>query len=356
MLRILLFHKGGIGDIVFALPLIRDLRRAYPAAEITALTHESGREIFRFCPQLTEVLSIRTLEGAWSARDATKVLLGRQFDIALTTARSLRAAGVLWRVEAPIRVGFSSLPEALLFTHRAKVRPFEVVFARRYQRLAEALGLPIGDAVPRLAVPDEALDAAQSRLAAAGWEIKAPLIGLHIGGGWPTKRWPVENMVELIRSASSRHGWQVLLQGGREDVARAEEIIRRVPPESVLNRVGNRISETIAEAALCSVTVGIDSGLSHAAAACGVPTICLFGPNDERSIAPAAHQRTLVRDLPCRPCNRAGRWDCPLGHHRCMRDIQAPHVLQLMDEFVSLREKPGLLESALSCHAGDQPR
>ncbi len=329
-MRILLFHKGGIGDVVFVLPLIRDLRQGYPRAEITALTHDHGREILRFCPHLDDILSVGSSPVAWSVREAKRILAGKQFDVALTTARSLRAAYLLSLLGARARVGFSTFPERLFFTHLAKIGPFEVVFARRYQRLAEALELPIGDAIPRLTVPDEQLESARSRLAARGWDTRSALIGLHIGGGWPTKRWPVDNIVELIRAASERYRVQVVLQGGADNSTRAKEILRHVPAEAAIDSVGNPISHALSEAALCHVVVGVDTGLTHAAAACGVPTVCLFGPTDERSVARSLHQRALTRDLYCRPCNRAGRYRCPEGHHRCMRELHAGDVLELI--------------------------
>ncbi len=329
-MRILLFHKGGIGDVVFVLPLIRDLRQGYPGAEITALTHDNGREILGFCPHLDDVLSVSSSPGAWSVRDAKRILAGKQFDVALTTARSLRAAYLLSLLGARARVGFSTFPERLFFTHLAKIEPFEVVFARRYQRLAEALELPIGDPIPRLIIPNEQLESARSRLEARGWHTQSALIGLHIGGGWPTKRWPVENIVDLIRAAAERYRAQFLLQGGAGDSARAKEILQQVPGESAIDSVGNPISQALCEAAVCHVVVGLDTGLTHAAAACGVPTICLFGPTDERSVARSLHQGVVKRDLYCRPCNRAGRYRCPEGHHRCMRELHAGDVLALI--------------------------
>ena len=344
-MRILLFHKGGIGDVVFVLPLVRDLRQSYPRAEITALTHDNGREVLRFCPHLDGVLSVSSSPNAWSVREAKRVLAGKRFDIAMTTARSLRAAYLLSLVGARARVGFSTFPERLFFTHQAKIAPFEVVFARRYQRLAEALGLPIGDPIPRLTIPDEQLALARSRLAARGWDTHCALIGLHIGAGWPTKKWPVENIAELIRAAAERYRAQVLLQGGADDSARAKEILRHVPGEAVIDSVGNPLSHALSEAAVCRVVVGLDTGLTHAAAACGVPTVCLFGPTDEHSIAPSLHQHVLTRDLYCRPCNRAGRYRCPEGHHRCMRELHARDVLELIALHLSDSEKNAKIQA-----------
>jgi heptosyltransferase-2 len=75
----------------------------------------------------------------------------------------------------------------------------------------------------------------------------------------------------------------------------------------------------------------VDSGLSHAGVALGIPTALLFGPNDPASVEPVAHARLVTQPLPCRPCNRAGKERCPEGHHRCMQDTTPAQVLTTLD-------------------------
>ncbi len=110
-LQILLFHKGGIGDIVFVVPLIRDLRRAYPRSQITLLTHAKGREVLGFCPDIDEIFVPGGSQSGWSLHTAAKLLAYRRFDVAITSARSFRAAYLLWQSRAQIRVGFAGGPE-----------------------------------------------------------------------------------------------------------------------------------------------------------------------------------------------------------------------------------------------------
>jgi heptosyltransferase-2 len=59
----------------------------------------------------------------------------------------------------------------------------------------------------------------------------------------------------------------------------------------------------------------------HLAAACGVPTLAIFGPTTrELGFFPyGAGHRVLEADLPCRPCGLHGGRDCPEGHFLCMR-------------------------------------
>jgi ADP-heptose:LPS heptosyltransferase len=315
-------------------PLIDDLRAAFPNARLIVLTHSKGEQVLRFCPRIDCIVSVGEMERPWSVGEARAALQGEPFDVALTTSVSARASYLIWGTGARVRAGFASALGRLLLTHLASRRPFEVVFSRRYQRLAEALDIPSAARAPVLEIPLAQREEAGERLRRRGWDGRQALIAVHIGGGWPTKQWPVEHIGNFARLADQRYGAKVLLQGSVADAARAKEIAV-MAKGLVLSSVGNSVAESIAESAVCKVVVGIDSGLSHAAAACGTPTVFLFGPNEPGSILLSRHRLILTRDLKCRPCNRAGIVACPLKHHRCMREQSPEAVLEAASPWIS---------------------
>lgn len=334
-MRILLLHKGGIGDVVFGLPLIRDLKHGFPGAELTVLTHSDGREVLEHSPQVDRLLCLSEERERWRLKRALSALAGLRFELAVSTVRSLRAAYLLWRSGAQERVGFDSGPERLFYTRAAPLRPVEVCFARRFQRLAQAAGAPAREELPRLCVSPARAEAARQRLRTLGWDGRQELLAVHAGGGWPTKRWPTGHLIAFARLAEGRLGARLVLQGGKEDGERAAAIVKET---GALDTTGERIGEAIAQASLCVAAVGIDSGLSHAAAALGLPTVFLFGPNEPGSIALSPGQRMLTRPLSCRPCNRAGRRGCPERHHRCMEEHSPEEVAELLRSLLGERE------------------
>jgi ADP-heptose:LPS heptosyltransferase len=273
------------------------------------------------------------MQARASVRTWVSALGSARFDVAVTPVRSARAAWLLLRSGARTRVGFSGGPERLAWTHVAPIRPFEVVFSRRFERLAAALGFATGASGDTLVVPRGERLAAAERLRAAGCDPTAPLIALHVGGGWPTKQWPVEHARELVRVLAQR-GRQSLLLGGASDSGRAAQIASGLEASAIV-RTGATVAEALAELTHVRAAVGLDSGLSHAGVALGVPTVLLFGPNDPASVLPAPHARLITQELPCRPCNRRGKLRCPEGHHRCMRDTTPAQVL------ATLRALPG---------------
>ena len=102
--RVLVFLKGGIGDVVFALPLLGDLRAGFPGSELVALSHDQGADVLRHAPAVDTVRSTGPLSARSSVEDALRALGPGRFDVAVTPVRSARAAWLLSaRARAPGR-------------------------------------------------------------------------------------------------------------------------------------------------------------------------------------------------------------------------------------------------------------
>lgn len=81
-----------------------------------------------------------------------------------------------------------------------------------------------------------------------------------------------------------------------------------------------------------AVMVTGDTGPRHLAVAFDRPVVCLIGPNDPNYTNYCLERTVVIRkDLPCSPCQRK---ICPLGHHRCMRDITVDEVVAAVDELL----------------------
>ncbi|MCB1684528.1 MAG: lipopolysaccharide heptosyltransferase I, partial [Pseudomonadales bacterium] len=202
-------------------------------------------------------------------------------------ARGRRKSGFDW---ASAREGAASL----FYGSRHPVRRQQHAVDRLRQLFAAAIGYRMTDAEPRFAIGD-------SRNG-KGDRAQRECVLLH-GTTWTSKHWPEPMWTELARRLSER-GFAVRLPWGNgEEQARAGRIAAGLPGVEVLDAM--TIDTLIDRLSAAALAVGVDSGLSHLAAALGVPTLTLYGSTDATLTgARGARASNLQASFPCAPCLR----------------------------------------------------
>jgi heptosyltransferase-2 len=152
---------------------------------------------------------------------------------------------------------------------------------------------------------------------------------LNTGGAFgEAKHWPSEYCVSLALRAADEFGLTTLVLCGPQErnSALAIEMAAHHPQVTSLAQEDVSFGTTKAIIRRSRLLVTTDSGPRHIASALQTPTVTLFGPIDARwSRNYQAQSIELSVPLACAPC---GQRTCPLGHHRCMRDLTVDQVLQ----------------------------
>jgi heptosyltransferase-2 len=249
-------------------------------------------------------------------------LATRQYQLAVLPHESLRTALLARLARIPERVGFARSPGSLLYT--ARVRTRETAFVEREADLARALGgAPSGMA---LAPRSEWLTAARALLP-SGEKFAA----VCLGSEWETKIWPASHVSDLVRRLAGR-GLRPVLLGGPRERALAQEIRAT---GGCIDTTGNSVGEALAILSFSTLAIGGDTGLVHAARALGIPTVAVFGPTPSDAHRFGARERVVSLGLDCSPCSVHGSRQCPLGHHRCLRDLDAARVAAACQEVLA---------------------
>ncbi len=316
-----------MGDVILTTPLIRALRRTHPSAQLTMVTRDRHAPLLEGNPHLHRLV---VLGADRSLSALARELRGEPFTHRLDLHRSLRSRQLRWLVGGR----WTSYPKhrvaraALIRMHRDIYRDRRHV-AERYFDAARGLGVrPDGD--PAEVFLDLAtLRRADQALAAGGRrDDSRTLLALAPGAAHATKRWPLAHWVDLAARLEAQDTADLVVLGGPDEAAAGAAIAAAAPTRAV-NLAGTlTLRETAAVLKRARAAVAGDTGLLHLATAVGTPVVGLYGPTVEAfGFFPYQGRATVLqRDLPCRPCSSHGGPVCPLGHHRCLTDLEPAAV------------------------------
>jgi len=244
------------------------------------------------------------------------------YGTALIMPRTWKSALAPFLAGIPERTGFFGEARLLLLND---LRFGERKLPRMVDRCA-MLALPRGAEQPET-WPQPKLKVAAAKVAA--WrnrrglaEDGRPVVALAPGAVGPSKRWAAGAYAALASRLTSE-GFAVWVLGGPDEKALAAEI---AGGSAVRDLTGHDLRDAILALAAASAAVSNDSGLLHAAAALGTPSIGIFGPTSPWHWAPLNPLAATIEsksELPCRPCHKPV---CRLGHHRCMTEIGVDEV------------------------------
>jgi len=140
-----------------------------------------------------------------------------------------------------------------------------------------------------------------------------------------------EQFAAAARAGQHRYGLRALVLVGPSEVELGERIARD-GGALCLSQPVLPLDKLKALVARGTVMVTGDTGPRHLGVAYDLPVVCLIGPTDPAYTNYCLDRTILIRkDLPCVPCQRKV---CPLGHHRCMRDITVDEVVDAVGRLV----------------------
>lgn len=331
---ILLIQTAFLGDAVLTTPLMTAIHEKFPSAKLSVLCTPEVSEVFGNHAAKPEILIFdkrgahRSFLSRWQLG---KSLRARSFDWAIIPHRSFTSAMIAALAGIPRRVGFSRSQGRWLFTH---IVPFQwgVHDVDRNLALLEPLGARISEGKLGMRPDPEAQASVSKRLQEAGVAASDRVLGINPGSVWATKRWLPEGFAAVADHAIQK-GLKVVFVGGSKDKSTVDAVTALMK-EKAVDWVGKTsLKELIAVIARAQVFLTNDSGPMHIAAACGVPTVAIFGPTTkELGFFPYGSGHTVIeKNLSCRPCGLHGHEKCPLGHFQCMRTITADEVFQAVE-------------------------
>ncbi len=277
--KILIIRGGAIGDFILTLPAIAAIRRQFPDAflEVLGYPHIAQLAVAGGVVNRVQSIEARALAGFFARRGMLAEDLSNYFsEFDIIVSYLYDPDGIF-----QTNVGLCTTAQFIAGPHRpdeaAKIHATQV-----YLKPLERLAIFGADPVPRLALP-----------APTGKRLQ---IALHPGSGSEQKNWPEEKWMSLLGHMVEVSSHNLLLIGGEAEGGRLQRLAAALPSSRV------QVAQSLPLADLASLLagsvayVGHDSGISHLAAAVGLPGVVLWGHTAEEIWRPPSERIMVIRE------------------------------------------------------------
>lgn len=312
MKKILIVRFSSIGDIVLTSPVIRCVKQQ-TGAEVHFLTKESFSGLAGNNPHIDKVITVRS-----KVSEVQDKLLAEKYDFVVDLHHNLRS----WQVKRLLKIPSASFPKKnfekwLLVNGHIDLMPKTHIVDRYFEAVKPLNVTNDGKGLDFFIPAQDEVD-----LSVLPASHRAGYVAFTAGAKFHTKRLPAEKMVSIV----SRLNRPVVMLGGKEDFSHAE-IVRAECGDIVYNACGKfNLNQSASLVRQSELVVAHDTGLMHIAAAFRKRIFSVWGNTvpafGMTPYLPGEGSKIIeVKDLYCRPCSKIGYDRCPLGHFRCMREI-----------------------------------
>jgi len=367
--KVLFIATRQIGDVLVTTPLISKARELWPDAEFHFLGYRGKLEMLKGNPDITEFIESSDRPRLPEYLSLFNRLFQR-YDLAIVTQPSDRA--YLYGLLAALRrVGvISGHPQGIgdadrkterqnawkkaICIHTVNVDYFKQHVIIEKLRLLEVFYKNAKDLFSKPIVVTPPKDESLTPVIAG--QLQSPYVVVHPGPLTAYKRWPLSYWQILITWLVSQ-GWQVVLSASpaKQDLQLNQDILSLLDEstrQKVIDTAGKlsipQAASLIRDALLY---VGVDTSITHLAAACNTKTIALFGPTPPTNFGPwpngfmgtepyvlRARSQTngyvtiLQGPGECVPCRKAGCDDHPNSLSECLDLLEPAQVITAIEQ------------------------
>ena len=371
--KVLFIATRQIGDVLVTTPLIQQARELWPEAEFHFLGYRGKLDMLKGNPNIAELIETSDRPGFGEYLSLFNRLFQR-YDLAIVTQPSDRAY-FYGLVAAFRRVGvLGGHPQGLTEQDKAKksksdkqnawkkaicLHTVDVDYFGQHViteklRLLEVFYKNVQDLFSKpISVVPPAGEALTPVIAS---QLRSPYVVVHPGPLTAYKRWPLAYWQTLV-TWLTQQGWQVVLSASpaKQDLQLNQDIVSLLDAatrQNVVNAAG-KLSIPQARSLIqgAHLYIGVDTSITHLAAACNIPTVALFGPTPPSNFGPwpngfigkqpyqlRARTQTVgnvtILQGPgeCVPCRKAGCEDRPDSRSECLDLLEPNQVIEAIEK------------------------
>jgi len=322
--KVLFIQLWGIGETVLALPALAAFKRKHG---LEVLCTNRNRAVLEAGGHKTVVIGL----GVFS-------VLGfilknfRKYDLVVDMEEYLNVSSIMAFFAGKYRIGFGHGIRSLLYNEVVDYDDHKHV-AEVFMDLVRVLGI---DGSPRLIKLKSDKGNVRVFLKNSGITKKDFLVGITPGAAESarSRMWPKERFAELADALIEKKKAKVVFIGADYEAELIHEIMDLMRNKALSAAGRFSLTESFGLIEECKLYVSNDTGPMHIAAAQGVKTIGLFGPNLPERFGPygegnvGLYKGQVCQYSPCINVHKGQTPGCRFAENKCMKAISVADVLK----------------------------
>ena len=327
-MKFLVIRFSSIGDIVLASPVLRCLKKQVITAEVHFLTKSTFKPVTISNPYVDKFFYYDNDIDA-----VISILRQEQYDYVIDLHNNFRSNKVKRSLGVKsYTIDKLNFQKLLLTKLSIDIMPKRHITRRSLDTVSH-FGIKDDEGGLDYFIPDEDM-VNESDIPASH---HAGYIAIVIGASYHTKKLPVHKLIALCTAIDH----PIILIGGKEDADVGTAVAGAVSDGKVYNACGKfNLNESADLVRRSKLVISHDTGLQYIASALNKQVLAIWGSTSPRldvepyySKAFLATQKespyeNIIRQprLRCQPCSKYGNKKCPLGHFKCMEQMDINYI------------------------------
>lgn len=321
----------GLGEALLNMPAIRALKQNFNS-RIIAIVNPVVKELLIDSPEIDKIIPFD--EEKWNKSIFARLNLLWQirksrFDLAIIFNSTKRFHILTYLAGIPLRLGYDR-KWGFLLTHKIEDKKSQ---GQKHEveynlDLIRSISADTDDKHISIKLRKEDTQFVQDSLLKYTITDKDLVIAIHPHSSNLAKTWPKENFASIADELHSRFAAKIAIIGAAQERSSVINLISltKYPPINLSGKL--TLKQLAAFFKRCALLISNDSGPVHIAAACGTPTVVIFGRNipgvSPRRWGPWGNRHIVLhKDPGCNPCLDR---NCPYDF-KCLTSITPEEVI-----------------------------
>ena len=323
--------------MILALPMVQTIKAHMPDAIIDFLCIPRTEGVLANHSAINKIIPYDKKDGDKLDKfiEVLAEIREEEYDIIISPHRYLRSALLTYYSESKVRIGFEENSLAFLLTNKVKYVKDKHEIYRNLELVKQIPELEYDE--KKVSLKPELYSTPEQKEHVRHLLHKSNLISFAPCSRWYTKQLPIEKSIEIAKKLLF-NGYNVALIGGEQDMDYLNELEKIINDDSLVNLCGKTSPlESYEVMTHSKALITVDSAAQHLGSASGIPIVLIYGSTDiSFGFYPLTSKYKIaeIDSLECRPCTDHGRDKCPLGHFKCMVDMSAEKIVNMMEEMI----------------------